>query len=248
MKLKQKVISLSILFTCTFMTGVFAADSQELVIKAYKIARSDQQGITEFVVTDALADFTDLNRITEGERLVVDGQISKFLGTAGDTLDKEAFSEQIVFSVRVAGSGAGNYTVTMEFSPFDYEKTDADNDSTIEVSYQLGNVTSIFEETSTNVIREQLTTGSTETRKTWSTTTDLPASLIAKPVPNSSDPAKMVFSWGIRPEDESSTKTPNWTTRAAVAMTIDEETYHKCKQFGTHASSVKVKLKLQENS
>lgn len=244
MKLKQKVISLSILFTCMFMTGVSAADSQELVIKAYKIARSKQQGITEFVVTDALADFTNLNRITKGERLVVDGQISKFLGTAGDTLDKEAFSEQIVFSVRVAGSGAGNYTVTMKFSPFDYEKTDADNDSTIGVSYQLGNVTSIFEETSTNVIKEQLTTGSTETRKTWSTTTVLPASLVAKPVLNSSYPAEMGFSWRVSPEGGSSTKTPNWTTRAAVAMTIDEDSYRECSQFGEHASTVTVELKV----
>lgn len=241
MKLKQKVISLSILFACMFMTGVSAADSQELVIKAYKIARNNQQGITEFVVTDALADFTDLNRITEGERLVVDGQISKFLGTAGDTLDKEAFSEQIVFSVRVAGSGAGNYTVTMEFSPFDYEKTPKKNDSQIGVSYQLGNITSIFEETSTGTITEQNTEGDTSTSTLWESTITKP--VLDKVKPDSASQS-LSFTWSVSKENDHAEDLPAWTTRAAVAMTIDEDSYRECSQFGEHASTVTVELKV----
>lgn len=241
MKLKSKAILLCVMVL--ILTNLFAAYKQELVIKAYKIDRTGDSAITEFVVTDALADFADLNRITNGESLSIDGKIDTFLGDAAVGLDSDAFAQQIVFSVRVAGRGEGSYSISMKFHPFDYEETDTANDSTIKVSYQLGNVTSIFEETSTNVIKEDLTTGSTETRKTWSTTTVLPASLIAKPVPNSSDPAEMVFSWRVR-EDESSTKTPNWTTRAAVAMTIDEDSYRKCSQFGEHASTVTVELKV----
>lgn len=244
MKLKQKVISLSILFTCTFMTGVFAADSQELVIKAYKIARSDQQGITEFVVTDALADFTNLNRITKGERLVVDGQISKFLGTAGDTLDKEAFSEQIVFSVRVAGSGAGNYTVTMEFSPFDYEKTPKENDSQIGVSYQLGNISSIFEKTSTGSIPQTDSSGNPTTEMAWVSTITSPSSSTSTVVKPDSNSVSFSFTWDVSEKVSPSGELPAWTTRAAVAMTIDEDSYRECSQFGEHASTVTVELKV----
>lgn len=241
MKFKSKAILLCVMVL--ILTNLFAANKQEVVIKAYKIDRTGDSAITEFVVTDALADFTDLNRITNDEKLSIDGKIDTFLGDAAVGLDSDAFAQQIVFSVRVAGRGEGSYSISMKFYPFDYVGTDTNYDSTIEVSYQLGNVTSIFEETSTNVIKEQLTTGSTETRKTWSTTTDLPTSLVAKPVPNSSDPAEMVFSWSVRPEDESSTKAPNWTTRAAVAMTIDEDSYRECSQFGEHASTVTVELK-----
>ena len=242
MKLKQKVISLSILFTCTFMTGVFAADSQELVIKAYKIARSDQQGITEFVVTDALADFDNLDKISDTRNeIILDRHINTYLGNGSTRLDEGAFSEQIVFSVRVAGAGSSEYfeteptwwggtseklvsdkyKVTMTFSPFYYG---ADL-SYIKASYQLGNVTGIFEETSSPDNGEE-------------------SILISETSPDyvyvdGSENKDLSFTWSVDTERNS---VSHWTVRAAVAMAIDEGSYNNCKQYGKHSATVTVTL------
>lgn len=232
MKLKQKVISLSILFACTFMTGVFAADSQELVIKAYKIARSDQQGITEFVVTDALADFDDLDKISDTRNeIILDRHIGTYLGRI-ERLDDKAFSEQIVFSVRVAGAGSSEYfaseeivsekyKVTMTFSPFYYG---ADL-SYIKASYQLGNVTGIFEETSSPDNGEE-------------------SILISETSPDyvyvdGSENKDLSFTWSVDTERNSLSQ---WTVRAAVSMTIGEDSYNNCTQYGKHSATVTVKL------
>lgn len=242
MKLKQKVISLSILFTCMFMTGVSAADSQELVIKAYKIARSDQQGITEFVVTDALADFDNLDKISDTRNeIILDRHINTYLGNGSTRLDEGAFSEQIVFSVRVAGAGSSEYfeteptwwggtseklvsdkyKVTMTFSPFYYG---ADL-SYIKASYQLGNVTGIFEETSSPDNGEE-------------------SILISETSPDyvyvdGSENKDLSFTWSVDTERNS---VSHWTVRAAVAMAIDEGSYNNCKQYGKHSATVTVTL------
>lgn len=242
MKLKQKVISLSILFACTFMTGVFAADSQELVIKAYKIARSDQQGITEFVVTDALADFDNLDKISDTRNeIILDRHINTYLGNGSTRLDEGAFSEQIVFSVRVAGAGSSKYfetestwwggtseklvsdkyKVTMTFSPFYYG---ADL-SYIKASYQLGNVTGIFEETSSPDNGEE-------------------SILISETSPDyvyvdGSENKDLSFTWSV---DTGRNSVSHWTVRAAVAMAIDEGSYNNCKQYGKHSATVTVTL------
>ena len=120
MSLMKKVFSLYLLFSCIFMTGVPASDSEELVIKAYKIARPDKRGISEFVVTDALADFDDLNKITKSDvksEIILDKHINTYLGNAASKLDEGAFSEQIVFSVRVVGAGSSAYMYTYRSAP-----------------------------------------------------------------------------------------------------------------------------------
>ena len=244
MSLMKKVFSLYLLFSCIFMTGVPASDSEELVIKAYKIARLDKRGISEFVVTDALADFDDLNKITNLDvksEIILDKHINTYLGNAGSKLDEGAFSEQIVFSVRVAGAGSseyfeteptllggtseklvsGKYKVTMTFSPF-YSGADL---SDIKASYQLGNVTGIFEETSSPDNGEE-------------------SILISETSPDyvyvdGSENKDLSFTWSVDTERNSVSQ---WTIRAAVAMTIDSKSYEDCDEYGTHAAQVIVEL------
>ncbi len=232
MKLKQKVISLSILFTCMFMTGISAADSQELVIKAYKIARSDQKGITEFVVTDALADFDDLDKISDTRNeIILDRHIGTYLGRI-EKLDDKAFSEHIVFSVRIAGAGSSSYNgtspleeddtnqykVTMTFSPFVYG--DNGETSTLVACYQLGNITGIFEKSSSPTYgSERITTN------------------MVNDYVNNSD--SLSFKWKVTTDSGSLSQ---WTVRAAVAMTIGEDSYNNCTQYGKHSATVTVKL------
>ena len=230
MKLKQKVISLSILFACMFMTGVSAADSQELVIKAYKIARSDQQGITEFVVTDALADFDDLDKISDTRNeIILDRHIGTYLGRI-ERLDDKAFSEQIVFSVRIAGAGTSSYNgpleqddtdryqVTMTFSPFIYG--DNGETSTLDACYQLGNITGIFEANSSSTHGSETITATTGTDYVYNS-------------------GSLSFNWQVTTDSGSLSQ---WTVRAAVAMTIGEDSYNNCTQYGKHSATVTVKL------
>lgn len=231
MKLKQKVISLSILFTCMFMTGVSAADSQELVIKAYKIARSNQKGITEFVVTDALADFDDLDKISDTRNeIILDRHIGTYLGRI-EKLDDKAFSEHIVFSVRIAGAGTSSYNgtspfeeddtdqyqVTMTFSPFVY----GDNgESTLVACYQLGNITGIFEANSSSTHGSETITMTEGTDYVYNS-------------------GSLSFNWQVTTDSGSLSQ---WTVRAAVAMTIGEDSYNNCTQYGKHSATVTVKL------
>ena len=238
MKLKQKVISLSILFACMFMTGVSAADSQELVIKAYKIARSNQQGITEFVVTDALADFDNLDKISDTRNeIILDRHIGTYLGRI-EKLDDKAFSEQIVFSVRIAGAGSSSYyeqepsqgsgtngrlvsewyRVTMTFDAFKYG--DDKQESDIKSSYTLGNITGIFEANSSSTHGSETITMTEETDY----------------VDNS---GSLSFKWQVTTDSGSLSQ---WTVRAAVAMTIGEDSYNNCTQYGKHSATVTVKL------
>lgn len=232
MKLKQKIISLSILVAAMFMTGVFAADSQELVIKAYKIARSEQKGITEFVVTDALADFDDLDKISDTRNeIILDRHIGTYLGRI-ERLDDKAFSEQIVFSVRIAGAGTSSYNgtspleeddtdqykVTMTFSPFVYG--DNGETSTLDACYQLGNITGIFEANSSSTHGSETITATPGTDY----------------VDNS---GSLSFNWQVTTDSGSLSQ---WTVRAAVAMTIGEDSYNNCTQYGKHSAIVTVKL------
>lgn len=233
MKLKQKVISLSILFACMFMTGVSAADSQELVIKAYKIARSDQKGITEFVVTDALADFDDLDKISDTRNeIILDRHIGTYLGRI-ERLDDKAFSEQIVFSVRIAGAGTSSYNgtspleeddtdqykVTMIFSPFVYGDN-GDETSTLDACYQLGNITGIFEANSSSTHGSETITMTKGTDYVYNS-------------------GSLSFNWQVTTDTGSLSQ---WTVRAAVAMTIGEDSYNNCTQYGKHSATVTVKL------
>lgn len=230
MKLRHKFVLCLLMM---ILASLNAADTQELVIKAYKIVRSDQKGITEFVVTDALADFDDLNRIPDVKNeIILDRRIGTYLGKMGQ-LDDKAFSEQIVFSVRIAGAGTSSYNngtpywflddtdsyrVTMEFSPFKYG-TDGEP-STIQACYQLGNITGIFEANSS----------STHGSETITTTpgTDY--------VNNS---GSLSFNWKVTTDSGSLSQ---WTVRAAVAMTIGEDSYNTCTQYGKHSATVTVKL------
>lgn len=230
MKNVFRLISFVVIIGYIAVANLLASDSAELAIKAYKIARIDEQGISEFAVTDALADNNSLNRVKD--EIIVDEQIDSYLGNAKTELDDEAFSEQILFSVRVAGtrtrrySGAtDSYKVTMTFNPFYFKGAEGAEDSEIWASYQLGNVTGVFEDTDSSVNgNEKIKINETggvnfilveETSKALS------------------------FSWSVEGEPD---PVSWWTLRAAVAMTIDAVSYDSCEQYGRHSAYVTVKL------
>ena len=115
-------------------------DSEEFLIRAYKLDTS-YSGY-EFVVTDALSDFSHLNRVEKGETLLLDDYIPWYLGDPEEPPSQ--FSEMIIFSYRVASKWEGNFAVNLTFFPFEY------NGNTITAGYELGNVNYIFESTSTS--------------------------------------------------------------------------------------------------
>lgn len=235
MKNVFRLISFVVIIGYIAVANLLASDSAELAIKAYKIARIDEQGISEFAVTDALADNSSLNRVND--KIIVDEQIDSYLGNAETELDDEAFSEQILFSVRVAGTGTSyysdwkkSYKVTMTFSQFDFEGwPDTLADSDIWASYQLGNVTGVFEATDSPVNgNEKIVINENGVKH------------FIRVEEKSED---LSFSWSVEGTHGSVSR---WTLRAAVAMTIDAESYDSCKQYGTHSADVTVKLEVVE--
>lgn len=244
MSLIRKVFSLYLLFSCIFMTGVPASDSEELVIKAYKIARLDKRGISEFVVTDALADFDDLDKISDTRNeIILDRHINTYLGNAASKLDEGAFSEQIVFSVRVvgagssaydsssSGSGTDKYKVSMTFSPFKH----GEEVSAIKASYQLGNITGIFEKNSSH-------TSGNDRIKTPDNKEPADSIEINDFVyVNGGQSQDLWFEWEV----ETTADSPStWIVRAAVAMTVDSMSYENCTEYGRHSAQVIVKLEV----
>lgn len=247
MSLMKKVFSLYLLFSCIFMTGIPASDSEELVIKAYKIARLDERGISEFVVTDALADFDDLNKITNSDvntEIILDKHINTYLGNGSTRLDEGAFSEQIVFSVRVvgagssayynlsSGSGTDKYKVTMTFYPF----KDEEETSAIKASYQLGNITGIFEKNSSH------TSGNERIKTPDNKEPDDSIGINDFVYVDGEHSQDLWFEWEVETTAADSTST--WIVRAAVAMTIDSTSYEKCTVYGRHSAQVIVKLEV----
>ena len=235
MKNVFRLISFVVIIGYIAVANLLASDSAELAIKAYKIARIDEQGISEFAVTDALADNNSLNRVKD--KIIVDEQIDSYLGNAKTELDDEAFSEQILFSVRVAGtrtrlysdSGAkDSYKVTMTFSRFDFEGSHDADDSDIWASYQLGNVTGVFEKTDSSANGNE----KIEINETGGVNFIL--------VKEKSE--ELSFSWSVKGTPAGSFSW--WTLRAAVAMTIDAESYDLCNQYGRHSADVTVKLEV----
>lgn len=229
-----RLISFIVIIGYCAVTNLFAFDSAELAIKAYKIARIDKQGISEFAVTDALADNSSLNRVDD--EIIVDDQIESYLGNAATELDDEAFSEQILFSIRVAGTGTSHYSdwknsykVTMTFNPFDFEGAEGVADSGIWASYQLGNVTGVFEDTDSPVNGSESIVIDENGVNHFVTVKD-----------NISE-ALLSFSWSVKGDQNSLSL---WTLRAAVAMTIDAVSYDSCKQYGRHSAYVAVKLEV----
>lgn len=244
MSLMKKVFSLYLLFSCIFMTGVPASDSEELVIKAYKILRPDKRGISEFVVTDALADFDDLNKITStGAEIILDEHINTYLGNGSTRLDEGAFSEQIVFSVRVvgagssaydsssSGSGTDKYKVTMTFYPF----KDEEETSAIKASYQLGNITGIFEKNSSH------TSGNERIKTPDNKEPEDSIGINDFVYVNGKESQDLWFEWEVETTADSSS---TWIVRAAVAMTVDSTSYEKCTEYGRHSAQVIVKLEV----
>lgn len=254
MSLMKKVFSLYLLFSCIFMTGVPASDSEELVIKAYKIARLDERGISEFVVTDALADFDDLNKITNSDvdtGIILDEHINTYLGNGSTRLDEGAFSEQIVFSVRVAGAGSSEYfeteptwwggtseklvsekyKVTMTFFPFYYGADLSD----IKASYQLGNITGIFEKNSSH------TSGNERIKTPDNKEPEDSIGINDFVYVNGKESQDLWFEWEVETTADSSS---TWIVRAAVAMTVDSTSYEKCTEYGRHSAQVIVKLEV----
>lgn len=232
MKNVFRLISFVVIIGYIAVANLLASDSAELAIKAYKIARIDEQGISEFAVTDALADNNSLNRVND--EIIVDDQIESYLGNAATELDDEAFSEQILFSIRVAGTGTSHYSdgkdsykVTMTFNPFDFEGAEGAADSDIWASYQLGNVTGVFEDTDSSA------NGNEKIE-------------IDEPGENficvEKESKELSFSWSVKGTPAGSFSW--WTLRAAVAMTIDAESYDKCNQYGRHSADVTVKLEV----
>ena len=233
MKNVFRLISFVVIIGYIAVANLLASDSAELAIKAYKIARIDKQGISEFAVTDALADNNSLNRVKD--KIIVDEQIDSYLGNAKTELDDEAFSEQILFSVRVAGtrtrlysSANDSYKVTMTFSRFDFEGAEGAADSDIWASYQLGNVTGVFEKTDSSANGNE----KIEINETGGVNFIL--------VKEKSE--ELSFSWSVKGTPAGSFSW--WTLRAAVAMTIDAERYDKCNQYGRHSADVTVKLEV----
>ena len=232
MKNVFRLISFLVIIGYIAVANLLASDSAELAIKAYKIARIDKQGISEFAVTDALADNNSLNRVKD--KIIVDDQIESYLGNAATELDDEAFSEQILFSIRVAGTGTSHYSdgkdsykVTMTFNPFDFEGAEGAADSDIWASYQLGNVTGVFEDT------------------------DSPVNGSEKIVINENGvnhfirvkekSQELSFNWSV---EGTAGSVSRWTLRAAVAMTVNAESYDLCNQYGRHSADVTVKLEV----
>ena len=233
MKNVFRLISFVVIIGYIAVANLLASDSAELAIKAYKIARIDEQGISEFAVTDALADNNSLNRVND--EIIVDEQIDSYLGYARTKLDDEAFSEQILFSIRVAGTRTGlysgandSYKVTMTFSRFDFEGSPDADDSGIWASYQLGNVTGVFEKTDSSANGNE----KIEINETGGVNFIL--------VKEKSE--ELSFSWSVKGTPAGSFSW--WTLRAAVAMTIDAESYDLCNQYGRHSADVTVKLEV----
>lgn len=216
----RKLLSFVLLFFVSI--SLFAADGEpNLIIKAYKIDRTGDTAITEFVVTDALTSSDMLERVENGRPLVLDDFLERFFGTIGDaapTLSSEAFSEHILYSIRVAGKGNGNYTVTSTFHPF---LNESKQNSGIKIACEVGNVNCIFEGVGT----------SEKGGAKIESDIDHPKSVI------DSQEGSCVFSWDVI----DATGNDYWTVRSAVAFTIDESSYDTAS-YGKHTAEITVKL------
>ena len=209
---------LLIFIMISLLSRVFAEelDKTDFTIHAYKI---DRTGGVEFVVTDALASFDSLNRITNDERLILDDYITNYLGDPAEA--PSAFSEMIIFSYRAAGTGSGTYEVNITLNPFVNSATN----EVLTAGYTLGNVNYIFESSSTN------------TNNSGGTISNIVRTDKPVVVPGSST-SVLYDQWNVN-----DTSSDPWIVRGAVALVLDSEGYSKMS-YGSYEAEVTVMLQI----
>lgn len=188
----------------------------DFTIHAYKIDRTKK---IEFVITDALASFDNLNRVKENDKLLLDDYIPNYLGDPSEA--PSSFAEMIIFSYRVAGAAGGQYTVNLKFWPFKN-----DNNGVITAGYTLGNVNYIFESSSTDTTNNggRIDEGNAEVRS------------VEVDSDNLSSPGVLSDTWTIN-----NPKSEPWVVRGAVALVLDSEEYTSAA-YGSYSAQVIAEL------
>lgn len=211
----RRVFVIFIMISLLFRVFAEELDKTDFTIHAYKI---DRTGGIEFVVTDALASFDSLNRITNDERLILDDYITNYLGDPDEA--PSVFSEMIIFSYRAAGTGSGTYNVNITLMPFN----NAAADEVLTAGYTLGNVNYIFESSSTN----KNDRGGTIRNEQRDDNAVVPDTAGANGV--------LYDQWSVN-----DTSGDPWIVRGAVALVLDSEEYSKIS-YGSYEAKVTVKL------
>lgn len=205
----MKTRFLALFFIIQFaLTALFAADStteaetETLIIKAFKVNSSNTS--PEFVITDSLPSSLDV--IKNGDEIDVTDYLEYYLG---DVKEISNFSEQIIFSYRVAGAQLGAYEISFDISNF----TNNSNRQ-INAGFQLGNINYIFSDSAMSVDE----TESFEIKEKSHT---------SEVVTTESGSAYLNTSWEISPiSGAGATSSPSqWIARGAVAMTISNSDY-----------------------
>ena len=207
----MKTRFLALFFIIQFaLTALFAADStteaetETLIIKAFKVNSSNTS--PEFVITDSLPSSLDV--IKNGDEIDVTDYLEYYLG---DDIKKISnFSEQIIFSYRVAGAQLGAYEISFDISNF----TNNSNRQ-INAGFQLGNINYIFSDSAMSVDE----TESFEIKENSHTSGVVTTT--------ESGSAYLNTSWEISPiSGAGATSSPSqWIARGAVAMTISNSDY-----------------------
>ena len=130
MKNVFRLISFVVIIGYIAVANLLASDSAELAIKAYKIARIDEQGISEFAVTDALADNNSLNRVND--EIIVDDQILSTIATRVASNIREL---EGVFNKLVAFSTLANGPITIEMAEKAINDISAQKEKVISADY-----------------------------------------------------------------------------------------------------------------
>lgn len=244
--MRKKLISilLLLLIPLFFISAVDGDQTEDgnleqeakLTIKGYKIGVEDYANV---IITDAITE--SLSVIGDEGELDVTNHVQELLGTisSSDTSSNTAnsdnfYSEQVVFSYRVAGNTPGNYSIELVFSDLVHEKIE---NSTIKAEYDLGNLSYSFADIASSQYTEN---GITYTIAAPSDTT---TKNIKTAVP--SEGKKQIISyWNVSATDTSLGTVPVWIHRGAVAMTIstDYSSSGGTLPVGTYRATVEVTL------
>lgn len=220
-----------LLFLTIFITApIFSAssstsDTTEFRISAYKIL-ADEPYLKMYAVSalnynlDSIDTSTLIPLDMTDYLSVLD---SKYLGAVASDIPSE-----VLFSFRVEGNVAGQYSVTVGMSDFRKRFSDPEHvyqdDEQVKISYKVVNSNVVFQTANTTSSKDgfvvSLNEDADENRLAWS-------------VEDDSGNIKMT---GRYSDDI-------WITRAGVAVVLDEQDYENC-QYGLYSSDVTITLEV----
>lgn len=221
-----RILAILILAVWSGSIGASFNDPVRFTIKAYKIdSFSDEPPDVRVIITDALSNHLEIHE--QGGEIDLSEELGSLLGTTPSIDD---FESNVIFSYRVEGNRAGNYTLGFSLSRFNVDpETASDGGETtrtneyVDAYYELENNTLVF---ATSETTGGTLSPITITKKSGGTS-------------NSTDPVGLSVTWSTA-NDGAQAMSP-WIARGAVGTVISSVDLQSAK-YGVYRATVMVTL------